>query len=83
MDTSPSCSAKTCGRSIEVSVMPSRRTRFASGSVAAMMKNHGPSGEPRTCTRWIARYTFFFSSGSLSKSSSVVGAIASIAYSSG
>jgi hypothetical protein len=44
--TSPSESAKTCGRSIAVSVMPSSWNCFWSGRLRAMMKNHGPSGEP-------------------------------------
>ena len=55
MDTSPSCSAKTWGRSMAVSVIPSSMYLSFEGSLRAMMKNQGPSGEPCMCLAWMAR----------------------------
>ncbi len=52
--TSPlSESAKTCGRSMAVSVMPSSWNR--SPWLRAMMKNHGPSGDAWMWVAWICR----------------------------
>ena len=45
IETSPSCKANTCGRSMAVSVMPISWNDFDSARLRAMMKNHGPSGE--------------------------------------
>jgi hypothetical protein len=53
--TSPFCTAKTCGRSIAVSVIPSSWNSRSYFLLRAMMKNHGPSGEPCMCAIWILR----------------------------
>ena len=55
IETSPSCKAKTCGRSIAVSVIPMSWNSSVSARLRAMMKNHGPSGEPCMCVAWIWR----------------------------
>ncbi len=47
------------------------------------MKNHGPSGEACMWVRCTARYRACFSAGSMLKSCSVVGAMASRVISSG
>ena len=52
--TSPSCRAKTCGRSMAVSVIPRSMNLSFEGSLLAMMKNQGPSGEPCMCRAWMA-----------------------------
>ncbi len=43
--TSPSYKENTCGRSMEVSVIPSNWNVLDSGIFLAMMKNQGPSGD--------------------------------------
>ncbi len=47
--------AKTCGRSMAVSVMPINWNCSLYTSLRAMMKNQGPSGEVWTWFCWIAR----------------------------
>ena len=55
METSPSCSANTCGRSMAVSVIPISWNSPVSARLRAMMKNQGPSGEAWMCVAWIWR----------------------------
>ena len=53
--TSPSQKANTWGRSIAVSVMPINWNCFWRARLRAMMKNHGPSGEPWIWVAWMSR----------------------------
>ncbi|GBD16210.1 hypothetical protein HRbin26_01105 [bacterium HR26] len=52
IESSPCWRAKTCGRSIEVSVIPISRQARLAGTDWAIRKNHGPSGEPCMWTVW-------------------------------
>ena len=83
MVATPRCKAKTWGRSMEVSVIPTRRWVRLRTSDWAMRKNQGPSGELLRWTVWSMEYRRCFAGASSVKSRSVVGAIASMTYSSG